>query len=100
MLVAAVIALTLGELFEAAGEWGLSATLASHGEHGLFQSACAFGESTQSAVGPLLVASMVTAFPTIGWLFLISMIGGGRFLAGFLSPARSPKRALAAAGAE
>jgi MFS family permease len=84
LLVAATILLTAGEMFEAAGEWGLSATLAADGEHGYFQSACVLGEATQSAVGPLAVGSMVTAFPVLSWPVLIVVIGVGRHLAGHI----------------
>ncbi|WP_432923588.1 MFS transporter [Microbispora sp. CA-135349] len=86
VLVAATIALTAGEMFEAAGEWGLSATLAGDGEHGFYQSACVLGEATQSAAGPLLVGGMVTAMPVLGWPALIGIIGVGRLIAGYISP--------------
>jgi predicted MFS family arabinose efflux permease len=93
VLVAATIALTAGELFEAAGEWGLSATLAASDEHGFYQSACVLGEATQSAVGPLLIGNMVNALPVLGWPLLIGIIGTGRYIAGFIHP---PERHRAA----
>jgi hypothetical protein len=86
LLVAATVVLTGGEMFEAAGEWGLSATLATEGEHGYFQSACVLGEATQSAAGPLLVGNLVSALPLLSWPLLIVIIGVGRYLAGFIVP--------------
>jgi hypothetical protein len=86
LLLAATVALTAGEMFEAAGEWGLSATLAADGEHGYFQSACVLGEATQSAVGPLLVGTLVTALPVLSWPVLIVVIGLGRNIAGRILP--------------
>ncbi|MFB7614086.1 hypothetical protein [Kitasatospora sp. NPDC056181] len=85
-LVAATVALTAGELLEAAGEWGLSATLATEGEHGFYQSACVVGEATQSAIGPLLVGTLLTALPVAGWVLLMGGIGTGRYVAGRVLP--------------
>ncbi|MCS0639789.1 MFS transporter [Streptomyces sp. LP05-1] len=94
LLVAATIALTVGELLEAAGEWGLSATLAAEGEHGFYQSACVVGEATQSAIGPLLVGALLTALPVAGWVLLMGAIGTGRCVAGQVLPGgrRAPAR--------
>ncbi|MGC5365700.1 hypothetical protein ACPXCE_29185 [Streptomyces sp. DT24] len=86
MLVTATIALSVGELLEAAGEWGLSAILAAKGEHGFYQSACVVGEATQSAVGPLFVGGMLTMLPMAGWVLLMGMIGTGRYVAGRVLP--------------
>lgn len=84
LLVAAAIALTCGEMFEAAGEWGLSATLAAAGQNGLYQSACVLGETTQNAVGPLLVGSLVTVLPVASWPLLIALTAAGRHVATFI----------------
>jgi hypothetical protein len=102
LLLAATVALTAGEMFEAAGEWGLSATLAQDGEHGYFQSACVLGEATQSAVGPLLVGTLVTALPVLSWPVLIVVIGLGRSIAGrILPPAEaSESRSAASVGVD
>jgi MFS family permease len=93
VLVTATIALTGGELFEAAGEWGLSATLAASDEHGFYQSACVLGEATQSAVGPLLIGNMINALPVLGWPLLIGIIGTGRYVAGFIHPSERHRAA-------
>ncbi|MET0237182.1 MAG: MFS transporter [Kibdelosporangium sp.] len=93
VLITATIALTGGELFEAAGEWGLSATLAASDEHGFYQSACVLGEATQSAVGPLLIGNMINALPVLGWPLLIGILGTGRYVAGLIHP---PERHRAA----
>ncbi|MFE7638668.1 MFS transporter [Kitasatospora sp. NPDC057518] len=93
LLVAATIALTGGELLEAAGEWGLSAVLAAADEHGFYQSACVLGETTQGAAGPLLVAGLVTAAPVAGWIVLVAVLGAGRYIAGFTTP--PPHKAIA-----
>jgi MFS family permease len=66
-LSAAMLALTLGELLQSAGEWGLSALLARDHERGLYQGACVFGESVQSSGGPLLVGTLIGAAPLVGW---------------------------------
>ena len=80
-LVAAVVTLTMGELLQSAGEWGLSALLAGEHEHGFYQGACVFGGSTQSAVGPVLVGGLLSAAPIAGWGVLIVVLMGGRQLA-------------------
>jgi hypothetical protein len=97
LLLAATVALTAGEMFEAAGEWGLSATLAQDGEHGYFQSACVLGEATQSAVGPLLVGTLVTALPVLSWPVLIVVIGLGRSIAGRILPPAEARESRSAA---
>ncbi len=66
-LIAAMVTLTVGELLQSAGEWGLSALLADDNEHGFYQGACVLGESVQSSAGPLLVGVLLGSVPIVGW---------------------------------
>lgn len=96
-LVAATVTVTFGELLQAAGEWGLAATLAGDREHGFFQAACVFGESAQAALGPVLLGTLITALPVLGWPVLIAVAGLGRVVTGFLaSPEHRPTLAALA----
>ncbi|MBR7825729.1 hypothetical protein KDK95_05370 [Actinospica sp. MGRD01-02] len=76
-LVAAMLALTAGEMLQSAGEWGLSALLAEDHEHGFYQGACVFGESVQSSGGPLLVGAVLGAAPVVGWGVLGALLLSG-----------------------
>lgn len=77
-LSAAMVALTLGELLQSSGEWGLSALLARDHEHGFYQGACVFGESVQSSGGPLLVGTLIGIAPLAGWGVLGALLLSGR----------------------
>lgn len=73
-LIAAMLTLTIAELLQSAGEWGLSALLANDNEHGFYQGACVFGESVQSSGGPLLVGALLGSVPVVGWGLLGALL--------------------------
>jgi hypothetical protein len=73
-LIAAMLTLTVAELLQSAGEWGLSALLADDNEHGFYQGACVFGESVQNSGGPLLVGALLASVPIAGWGLLGALL--------------------------
>lgn len=100
-LIAAMLALTAGELLQTAGEWGLSALIADEHEHGFYQGACVLGESVQSSGGPLLVGALLGAFPVIGWAVLGALLLSGHAVTRHLSRnlQHRPNKSAAAATA-
>jgi hypothetical protein len=95
-LAAAMVALTVGELLQSAGEWGLSALLARDHEHGFYQGACVFGESVQSSGGPLVIGVLIGSVPLAGWGVLGVLLLAGRELTRRLSHTLRPVAATPA----
>jgi hypothetical protein len=85
-----MVTLTVGELLQSAGEWGLSALLADDNEHGFYQSACVFGESVQSSGGPLLVGALLGSVPIVGWGVLGALLLTGHDVTRRLSRSMRP----------
>lgn len=69
-VLAAAVVLTLGEVFQAAGAWGLSFFLAPDGRTGEYQGVFALGRGIQQFLGPALVTSLVVGPGAGGWLVL------------------------------
>jgi hypothetical protein len=88
-LVAAVVALTLGEVSGSAAEWGISLGLAPVENRGRYLALYACGQAAQQAVGPALVTFALVASGRAGWL----MIGGGLFGASLLAATISLREA-------
>lgn len=70
LLVAGVAVLTVGELWQSAGGWGLSYDLAPADRHGQYQGVYALGNGVRDAVGPIAVTALVLRHGTAGWLVL------------------------------
>jgi MFS family permease len=81
VLVAAMLALTAGELFQSAGGWGLSYQLADPHRQGACLALFSLGSSVQQIVAPLLIAGPVIGSGALGWLAL----GAGLFVCGAAS---------------
>jgi hypothetical protein len=89
MLALGMIALTTGELFQSAGGWGLSYSLAREGDEAAYLSVFSLGSGLQQVTAPIVVAAVVVAGAS-GWLAL------GAFLAAIgLAVPRSADRAAA-----
>ncbi|HSV65110.1 MAG TPA: MFS transporter [Mycobacteriales bacterium] len=69
-LVLATMVLTAGELFNSAGQWGLSVGLAPEPLRGRYLGFFAVGYGIQETVGPVLVTSVLAGLGARGWLVL------------------------------
>jgi hypothetical protein len=83
LLVLGTVALTLGELFSSAAEWGASISLAKEELRGRYLAVFALGMAVQGAFGPAVVSAAVVSGGRAGWLAL----GAGLLLTGLLGRA-------------
>jgi MFS family permease len=75
LLAGAVVLLTLGEITQSAGAWGLSYGLADERRVSEYQSLFGFGLNIQEVVGPILVTALVLSVPhRLGWLILAGLV--------------------------
>lgn len=79
LLVCATVVLTAGELFQSAGEWGLSFGLAPAHAQGRYIGAFSFGSALHDGLGPLLVVSIGFLAAgdgplPIGWMILAVLL--------------------------
>jgi hypothetical protein len=70
LLVAAVCALTLAELFGSAAEWGVSIGLSEEAQRGRYLGVFSTGSSLQQAAGPAIVTLALVHLGRGGWLLL------------------------------
>lgn len=68
--------LTLGELLQSAGSWGLSYGLAPEARQGEYLGAFAMGSRSYDAVGPVLVVGLILGLGTAGWWLLGALFLG------------------------
>lgn len=66
----AVVVLTLGELLQSAGAWGLSYELAPEHRQGEYLGAFAMGSRIYDAAGPVVVTGLILGLGGPGWLLL------------------------------
>ncbi|MGW2055913.1 MFS transporter [Streptomyces sp. NPDC001840] len=78
VLLIATVALTAGELFQSAGEWGLSFGLAPAHAQGKYMGVFSIGTSLQDIFGPIVVVSLAIVHVPGGWFALgaVLLIGG------------------------
>jgi len=69
-LAAACAALTLGEVLQSAGAWGLSYALAPEHRQGQYLGAFSMGTRIYDTAGPVLVTALVLGLGAIGWVLL------------------------------
>ncbi|MFV2115553.1 MFS transporter [Micromonospora sp. LOL_025] len=75
LLTAAVVLLTISEITQSAGAWGLSFNLADERRMSEYQSLFGFGLNVQEVIGPILVTALVLAVPHgLGWLVLAAIV--------------------------
>ncbi|MFG1610403.1 MFS transporter [Actinoplanes sp. NPDC049265] len=70
VLVAAVVALTAGELLANAASWGVSYKLAPDARRGEYLSVYSMGGQLSWAAGPLLLTFLVIEHAPVGWVVL------------------------------
>jgi hypothetical protein len=69
-LGAGCVLLTLGELFQSAGGWGLSYALAPDDRQGQYLGAFSMGTRIYDTAGPILVSALVLGLGAFGWILL------------------------------
>jgi len=84
LLVLAVLAHTLTELYGAVGEWTVSMTLAPERLRGRYLSLFGLSLSAQEAVGPVLVTALIAAGPDLAWFVLAALMVLGCLLSAWL----------------
>lgn len=73
VLVVAVLALTAGEMWEAAGTWTLSYGFAPADREGEYMSVAGLAPVIESVLGSILVTSVVIANGAIGWVAMAGL---------------------------
>ncbi|MEV5161955.1 MFS transporter [Streptomyces sp. NPDC053728] len=73
MIVAAVAVMTIGEIYQAAGSWGISFELPPPGQQGSYQGVFALGRGLQQFLGPAVVTVLVLDIGAGGWLALAAV---------------------------
>ncbi len=66
-VVIAMILLTLGEVWQSAGEWELSFRFAPEERRSLYLSVFSLGKATQSILGPILITAALLPAGILGW---------------------------------
>jgi hypothetical protein len=69
-LGAGCVLLTLGELFQSAGGWGLSYALAPEDRQGQYLGAFSMGTRIYDTAGPILVSALVLGLGAFGWVLI------------------------------
>lgn len=70
VLVAGAAVLTVGEVWQSAGGWGLSYDLAPTDRYGQYQGVYALGNGIRDTVGPAAVTALALGVGRPGWLLL------------------------------
>ncbi|MFD5141913.1 MFS transporter [Streptomyces sp. NPDC058401] len=91
-LVAGVVVLCFGELYQAAGSWGISFGLPPKERMGEYQGVFALGRGVQQFLGPAAVTSLVVGLGVTGWVVLAVVFLSAGLASRFLvvNPARHP----------
>lgn len=77
LLIAAVVAHTVAELYGSVGEWTVSLNLAPANLRGRYLSLFGLSLSAQQAVGPVLVTALIVASPSLAWFGLAGLLAAG-----------------------
>jgi Major Facilitator Superfamily len=70
VLAVGCVVLTLAEMLQSAGGWGLSYALAPEDRQGEYLGAFAMGTRIYDSLGPVLVTSMILGLGRLGWILL------------------------------
>ncbi|MGX7760316.1 MFS transporter [Streptomyces angustmyceticus] len=97
LLLLAAVALTLGELWQSAGGWGISYGLAPEAQRTYYLSVYQLGATGVTVAGPAVLVMAVVDVGPAGWIGLAALLA----LTGLVTPAltRPPRRRAAAAAA-
>jgi hypothetical protein len=87
-LLLATMVLTVAELLQSAGGWGLSFGLAPAGAQGKYLGAFSLGYILQDMLGPLLVVALVLGGGPLGWLGLAALFLAAGLLVSHIAPRR------------
>lgn len=79
LLIVATVAMTIGEIWQSIGAWGISYALAPENRAASYLSAYHLGLTASSIVGPALITIGVIRYGVVGWLALGTVF----LLAGF-----------------
>ncbi|GGO60853.1 MFS transporter [Nonomuraea cavernae] len=91
LLVVAVLAHTVAELYGAVGEWTVSVNLAPEHLRGRYLSLFSISFSAHQAIGPVLVILLITQAPELAWFVLAAVLGAGCLASAWLARgAREP----------
>ncbi|GIF15736.1 MFS transporter [Actinoplanes teichomyceticus] len=82
ILLAAVIVLTLGEMWGSAAEWELRFELADQSAQGQWGAVFGLGNAVPNILGPLMVTALVERFLFGGWLALAALFAVVALLSG------------------
>lgn len=77
LLIAAVLAHTMAELYGSVGEWTVSLNLAPENLRGRYLSLFGLSLSAQQTVGPVLVTALIVASPDLAWFALAGLLAAG-----------------------
>ncbi|GAA3349400.1 MFS transporter [Amorphoplanes nipponensis] len=72
-LVAGTVILSVGEIWQAGGGWGLAFELPPPGRQGEYQAVFGLGRGIAQFLGPALVTTLVVGAGAIGWLVLAGL---------------------------
>ncbi|MFG2275784.1 MFS transporter [Streptomyces chartreusis] len=75
LVVLAAVVMVFGEIYQAAGSWGISFELPPPGRQGEYQGVFALGRGLQQFVGPMLVTALVINIGACGWIVLGIVFG-------------------------
>jgi MFS family permease len=97
LVIAAAIALTLGEIWQSVGGWGISYAFAPPDQLGYYLSVYNLGLTGATVVGPVLVTFVVLRAGRFGWLGLAAAFAvAGLAVVATARDARRPAAAMEA----
>ncbi|MEU6070675.1 MFS transporter [Streptomyces sp. NPDC047082] len=70
LIVLAAVVMVFGEIYQAAGSWGISFELPPPERQGEYQGVFALGRGLQQFVGPMFVTALVINVGAFGWIVL------------------------------
>ncbi|MGK5113669.1 MFS transporter [Geodermatophilus sp. CPCC 205506] len=92
-LLIAAVALTLGEVWQSIGAWGLSYALSPEDRRNYYLSVYNLGQPVAAIIGPVLLTTVVLSAGAVGWLALAGAFAatgvGARVVATWYSPKRA-----------
>lgn len=74
LVLVATVALTIGEVYQAIGGWGLSFELSPEASRGYFLSVYGLGSTGAMIIGPWLLTAVVMPAGELGWAGLAAML--------------------------
>ncbi|MFI7602162.1 MFS transporter [Actinoplanes sp. NPDC049681] len=91
-LVAGTVILSVGEIWQAGGGWGLAFELPPPGRQGEYQAVFGLGRGIAQFLGPALITTLVVGFGALGWLTLAALFLVTGFVCRHLAVGGGPRR--------